>query len=37
MAAQYPGVAALLWPFAHGYISLISAALVIPTSLVVLR
>jgi uncharacterized membrane protein YfcA len=32
-AARFPGVAALQFPFALGYISLIGAALVIPTSL----
>ena len=32
-AAHYPEVAALQWPFALGYVSLIGAALVMPTSL----
>ena len=32
-AAQYPGVAALQLPFAIGYVSLIGAVLVMPTSL----
>jgi uncharacterized membrane protein YfcA len=32
-AAHYPGVVALQWPFAIGYVSLIGAALVMPTSL----
>jgi uncharacterized membrane protein YfcA len=32
-AAHYPGVAALQWPFALGYVSLIGAVLVMPTSL----
>jgi uncharacterized protein len=32
-AAHYPGVAALQFPFALGYVSLIGAVLVIPTSL----
>ena len=32
-AARYPDVAALQWPFAVGYVSLIGAVLVIPTSL----
>jgi uncharacterized membrane protein YfcA len=32
-AARFPGVAALQFPFAIGYISLIGAALIIPTSL----
>ena len=32
-AAQYPGVAALQWPFAIGYVSLIGTVLVMPTSL----
>ena len=34
-ATQFANVAALQWPFALGYVSLIGAALVIPTSLVV--
>jgi len=33
-AAHFPGVAALQWPFALGYVSLIGALLVMPTSLV---
>lgn len=33
VAAHYPDVAALQWPFAVGYVSLIGAALVMPTSL----
>jgi uncharacterized protein len=32
-AAHYPAVAALQWPFALGYVSLIGAVLVMPTSL----
>jgi uncharacterized membrane protein YfcA len=32
-AAHYPGVVALQWPFAIGYVSLIGAVLVMPTSL----
>jgi uncharacterized membrane protein YfcA len=32
-AAHYPEVAALQWPFALGYVSLIGAVLVMPTSL----
>jgi uncharacterized membrane protein YfcA len=32
-AAHYPEVAALQWPFAIGYVSLIGAVLVMPTSL----
>jgi uncharacterized membrane protein YfcA len=32
-AVRYPDVAALQWPFAIGYVSLIGAALVMPTSL----
>jgi uncharacterized membrane protein YfcA len=32
-AARYPDVAALQWPFALGYVSLIGAVLVMPTSL----
>ena len=32
-AAHYPAVAALQWPFAIGYVSLIGAVLVMPTSL----
>jgi len=32
-AAHYPDVAALQWPFALGYVSLIGAILVMPTSL----
>jgi len=32
-AARYPDVAALQWPFALGYVSLIGALLVMPTSL----
>lgn len=32
-AAHYPDVAALQWPFALGYVSLIGALLVMPTSL----
>ena len=32
-AARYPDVAALQWPFAVGYVSLIGAVLVMPTSL----
>jgi uncharacterized protein len=32
-ASRYPEVAALQWPFAIGYVSLIGAALVMPTSL----
>jgi uncharacterized membrane protein YfcA len=34
-AAHYPDVAALQWPFALGYVSLIGAVLVMPTSLLV--
>jgi uncharacterized membrane protein YfcA len=34
-AAHYPQVAALQWPFAIGYVSLIGAVLVMPTSLLV--
>jgi uncharacterized membrane protein YfcA len=34
-AANYPGVAALQLPFALGYISLIGAVLVVPTSLLI--
>jgi uncharacterized membrane protein YfcA len=34
-AAHYPEVAALQWPFAIGYISLIGAVLVMPTSLLI--
>jgi uncharacterized protein len=34
-AARYPDVAALQWPFAVGYVSLIGAVLVMPTSLLV--
>jgi uncharacterized protein len=33
VAARYPDVAALQWPFALGYVSLIGAVLVTPTSL----
>src|SRR5437762_6324928 len=33
-ASRFPGVAALQWPFALGYVSLIGALLVMPTSLV---
>jgi uncharacterized protein len=33
-AAHFPAVAALQWPFALGYVSLIGALLVMPTSLV---
>ena len=33
VAAHYPGIAALQWPFAIGYVSLIGAVLVMPTSL----
>ena len=33
VAARYPDVAALQWPFALGYVSLIGAVLVMPTSL----
>ena len=33
VAARYPEIAALHWPFALGYVSLIGAALVMPTSL----
>jgi uncharacterized membrane protein YfcA len=33
VAAHYPDVAALQWPFTLGYVSLIGAALVMPTSL----
>jgi uncharacterized membrane protein YfcA len=33
VAAHYPGTAALQWPFAIGYVSLIGAVLVMPTSL----
>jgi len=33
-AAHFPEVAALQWPFALGYVSLIGALLVMPTSLV---
>jgi uncharacterized membrane protein YfcA len=33
VAEHYPGVAALQWPFAIGYVSLIGAVLVMPTSL----
>jgi uncharacterized protein len=32
-AARYPEIAALQWPFAIGYVSLIGAVLVVPTSL----
>jgi uncharacterized membrane protein YfcA len=32
-AAHYPDVAALQWPFALGYVSLIGAVLVMPTSM----
>jgi uncharacterized membrane protein YfcA len=32
-AARYPEIAALQWPFAIGYVSLIGAVLVMPTSL----
>jgi uncharacterized protein len=32
-AAHYPGVAAVQWPFAIGYVSLIGTVLVMPTSL----
>ena len=32
-AAHYPGIVALQWPFAFGYVSLIGAVLVMPTSL----
>jgi uncharacterized membrane protein YfcA len=32
-AAHYPGVAVLQWPFALGYVSLLGAVLVIPTSI----
>jgi uncharacterized membrane protein YfcA len=32
-AARYPEIAALQWPFALGYVSLIGAVLVMPTSL----
>jgi uncharacterized membrane protein YfcA len=32
-AAYYPEIAALQWPFALGYVSLIGAVLVMPTSL----
>ena len=34
-AAHYPDVAALQWPFAIGYVSIIGTALVMPTSLLV--
>jgi uncharacterized protein len=34
VAAHFPDVAALQWPFALGYVSLIGALLVMPTSLV---
>jgi uncharacterized membrane protein YfcA len=34
-AAHYPDVAALRWPFAIGYVSIIGTALVMPTSLLV--
>jgi len=34
-ASHYPDVAALQWPFALGYVSLIGAVLVMPTSLLV--
>ena len=34
-AARYPDIAALQWPFAIGYVSLIGALLVMPTSLLV--
>src|ERR1700759_4106508 len=34
-AAHYPDVAALQWPFALGYVSLIGAVLVMPTSLLI--
>ena len=34
-AGHYPDVAALQWPFALGYVSLIGAVLVMPTSLLV--
>src|SRR3981081_3983054 len=33
VAAHYPEIAALQWPFAIGYVSLIGAVLVMPTSL----
>jgi uncharacterized membrane protein YfcA len=33
VAAHYPEIAALQWPFALGYVSLIGAVLVMPTSL----
>jgi uncharacterized membrane protein YfcA len=33
VAAHYPDIAALQWPFAIGYVSLIGAVLVMPTSL----
>src|SRR5262249_46854809 len=33
-AAHFPDVTALQWPFALGYVSLIGALLVMPTSLV---
>jgi uncharacterized membrane protein YfcA len=33
VAARFPDVAALQWPFAFGYVSLIGAVLVMPTSL----
>jgi uncharacterized membrane protein YfcA len=33
VAAHYPAIAALQWPFALGYVSLIGAVLVMPTSL----
>ena len=34
-AAHYPDVAALQWPFAIGYVSIIGTALVMPTSILV--
>jgi len=34
-AAAYPAVVPLQWPFAMGYVSLIGAVLVMPTSLLV--
>src|SRR5260370_37985882 len=33
VAAHHPDIAALQWPFALGYVSLIGAVLVMPTSL----
>jgi uncharacterized membrane protein YfcA len=36
-AARFPDVAALQWPFAIGYVSLIGAVLVMPTSLLTAR